>query len=232
MTAVLPQLRDAVEVLEAVDAHRLTDGELHDTVVALVELDSRLAAARARLLAVWDARQVWADDGSRSAASRLSRDCNVSSKTGKRELARARGLAALPATSAGLRDGKLSVDQADLLRWANQPDIAEVFAREEQFLIDLIVGLRLDDARRAVDYWIDRAYEEVGTDRPYRFRAGRHVQIGRTFQGTVDLKGRLDPLAGTEVMAELTRIERKLFEQDWAAAKAEHGPNALPSHLP
>lgn len=228
MTALLEQLSNVAEALEAVDPHRLTDGELDETVVELLALDSRFAALRARLLAAWDARQVWAGDGSRSAAARLGRDTNLSSKRATAEIARARRLAAMPVTTGAVRAGKLSMDQADLLRWANQPDIAEVFARDEQFLIDMILGLRLDDARRAVDYWIDRAYEEAGKDRPYRSRAGRHLQVARTFQGSVDVKGRLDPLAGTEVMTELTRIERELFEADWAAAKNADVSGDLP----
>src|SRR4051812_39400693 len=37
---------------------------------------------------------------------------------------------------------------------------------------------------------------------------------------------------GTEYENELRSIERELFEADWAAARAEHGDDALPSTLP
>jgi hypothetical protein len=33
-------------------------------------------------------------------------------------------------------------------------------------------------------------------------------------------------------MTELHRIEQQLFEADWAEARAENGPDALPKHLP
>jgi hypothetical protein len=138
----------------------------------------------------------------------------------------------MPATVVALGEGKLSVDQADLLRTANRPVLRELFARDETLLIGGIASLRLDDAKRAVSYWIDAAYDALGLDRPYRSRDGRHLKAVRTFDGSVDVRGRLDALAGTEVLEELHRIEQRLFEADWADARAEHGPDALPKHLP
>ena len=44
--------------------------------------------------------------------------------------------------AAALAGGKLSVDQADLLGFANQPELAALFARDEQLLVDNLVGLR------------------------------------------------------------------------------------------
>ena len=62
-----------------------------------------------------------------------------------------------------MHEGKVSIDQADVLRWANQPAIAELFARDETMLINEIHMMRLDDARRVVDYWIDAAYNAILT---------------------------------------------------------------------
>jgi hypothetical protein len=138
----------------------------------------------------------------------------------------------MPGTVAALQAGRLSMDQADLLRWAHQPAVAELFARDELVLINAVRTLRHHDARKTVDYWIDRAYQELGRDRPYRSRDGRFLQAVRSFHGHVDVRGHLDPLAGTEILEELHRIEHTLFEADWAAVRAEHGPDALPGHLP
>jgi len=232
MTAVLSQLSEAVDALVAVDPNGLTDAGLHELVVELVDLESRFALQRARLLAAWDGRKVWADDGSKAGWGRLARECHLSEQTAKHEMSAARQLASMPNTVSVVEAGKLSMCQARLLRWANQPAIAEVFAAQERFLIDMIQGMRLPDAKRAVDYWITGAYESLGLTRPHRSREGRHMQVVRTFYDHVDVKGRLDPLAGTEVLTELHRIERDLFEADWAAIRAEHGKDALPSQLP
>jgi hypothetical protein len=42
----------------------------------------------------------------------------------------------------------------------------------------------------------------------------------------------LDPITGTEYLAELDSIEHELFEADWAAARETHGEGAVPAQLP
>jgi hypothetical protein len=124
-------LAAAVEELFALDPDALSDAELHATVIGLQRQESRFAAARARLLAAWDARKIWADDGSKAAAARLARECSLATQTTRAELRRARKLRGMPQTAEALRDGKLSIDQAKLLAFANQPDVAHLFARDE-----------------------------------------------------------------------------------------------------
>jgi hypothetical protein len=109
---------------------------------------------------------LWADDGSKAGWGRLTRECSIFKSTAKHEMARAKKFRTMPATVVALHEGKLSIDQADLLRLANQPVLAELFARDETRLINDIATMRLDDARRVVDYWIDAAYDELGDDRP------------------------------------------------------------------
>ncbi|MCU1463431.1 MAG: hypothetical protein JWO37_3506, partial [Acidimicrobiales bacterium] len=70
-------LAAAVDELFALDPDALSDAELHATVIGLQRQESRFAAARARLLAAWDARKIWADDGSKAAAARLARECSL-----------------------------------------------------------------------------------------------------------------------------------------------------------
>ena len=73
-TATRAGLREALDALAAVDLEALSDGELHAVVVELGELSTRLEAQWCRAIARWDARMVWADNGSRSAGARLSRE--------------------------------------------------------------------------------------------------------------------------------------------------------------
>src|SRR3954451_17642764 len=70
---MLERLDEGVEAVNGVDLDGLDDASLDDLVVGLRERCSRLAAAGARLLARWDARMVWADDGSKAAGARLAR---------------------------------------------------------------------------------------------------------------------------------------------------------------
>ena len=64
-----------VDRLAELNARDLADADLHEAVVALHRETTRLAAVLARLVGAWDQRRVWADDGSKSAAARLRREC-------------------------------------------------------------------------------------------------------------------------------------------------------------
>src|SRR5690349_7644469 len=107
---VLGQLRDGIEALNALDLDTLKDAELSDLVVDLQAQASLFAAAQARVLARWDARAVWADDGSKAAGARLARDAEMCRGRANAVLHRARKLASMPLVAAGLADGTLSVD--------------------------------------------------------------------------------------------------------------------------
>src|SRR2546423_8078857 len=86
-------LASAIDALAAVETITLADQDLHELVIGLEAEESRFAAIRARLLAAWDGRRLWAYDGSKSATARLSRECDASPMTARVELRRARKLA-------------------------------------------------------------------------------------------------------------------------------------------
>jgi hypothetical protein len=156
----------------------------------------------------------------------------MSTAAAKKEVLRARKLRMMPVTAAAFAAGKLTVDQVDLLCAAYQPPIATVFGRDEAVLVTEIAGLRVRDGQRCIDYWIDQAFTEVDQERSRPDPAGRRWRAVRTIDGHIDVRGWLDPMAGSEYLSELAAIERELFEADWAEARAEHGPDPLPSQLP
>src|SRR5204863_8755047 len=70
--AMTAALHEAITELEVIEPAALTDSELHALVIDTQQESSRLAAVRARLVAAWEARQVWADDGSKAGWARLA----------------------------------------------------------------------------------------------------------------------------------------------------------------
>ena len=62
----------AVDELVGMDPHALADG---DALVELRKQIHRLEAVEARATAAWDAKQGWAPDGARNAASWLAASC-------------------------------------------------------------------------------------------------------------------------------------------------------------
>src|SRR3954470_2172185 len=132
---MLEGLDQAIDALNAIDLDALSDEELNECVLGLQDSCSRLAAAQARLLARWDARMVWADDGSKAAGARLARDTESCKRTAYGLLRRARKLTSMPVVATAFNDGTLHEDVVDLLLQVNLPRRRELFARDEQMLV-------------------------------------------------------------------------------------------------
>lgn len=214
MSTGVEQLEVAVGALLDVDAHALSDAELHEYVVSLQRQRSRLAAAAASALSVWDERMVWVDDGSRSAAARLANETSSSNQTARVELRRARQLRSMPATAAALAAGTVSVDHVDLLAKANQQWRSADFTDHEAHLVQQCETLRFSDARKMVDYWCQRADANAAEEQAERQRESAHLSISPTLDGTVVLNGTLDPIGGAIVADQISRIERELYLDD------------------
>jgi hypothetical protein len=213
-TELADRLDTAIGDLLALDPDQLTDGELHELVVAVQRQTHRLAAARAKLISVWDRRGVWSDDGSRTAAHRLSREASMSAGSAKVELRRARQLRSMPHTAAALASGALSPDHVDLLARANHGNRTQLFADHEATLVEQCQLLRFPDACRMVDYWRQRADAEATEDEAERLHAARHATVVTTIDGVVDVRAVLDPVGGAAFKAELDRLERQLYLAD------------------
>ena len=223
-------VRAAIDDLLALDPGTLSDSDLHAQVVGLEREAARFTAARARVLAVWESRKAWGDDGSRSPRARLARDCGAAKRSTGRDLRRASKLRDMPVTAAAFAAGRLSVDFVDLLVNARTAPVAHLFDRDEPVLIDQLTQLPYPDAVQAVDHWRMMADQEADVKRRDRQRAERHAHADRTFGGGIHLSGFLPGLEGTIVLNELHRLERELFDADLAAARAQWGVDAL-AHL-
>jgi hypothetical protein len=213
---VFDQLGACVNGVVGLDPDSLSDAELHAHVVdALRQLD-RLSVAVARLVQRWDSRQVWADDGSKSPAARLARECGASPRTAGCAVRRARSLTSMPVTTGAGANGGLSVDKVDLLASANTAARREMFVAQEAALVEVIRPLRYAQATRAVRYWCARVDAELGGDTPPADVTGR-LHVSATLDGKVVIDGMLDAVGGSVVSSE---IERLIVEQRQADADA------------
>ena len=210
----LEPLDTAIDDLLAGDADTFTDAELHELVVGLQRQSHRLAAVRAKLISAWAARGVWADDGSRSAANRLSREASTSVNSAKVEVRRARALRSMPHTAAALADGELSPDHVDLLARANDSTRRAQFSEHEALLVRLCKPLRYAEAVKTVEYWRQRADAAACQDEAQRRDAARHASVAVTFDEMVDVQAWLDPIGGAAFKNELDRLERQLYLAD------------------
>src|SRR6476620_11472574 len=152
-TGTLAGLREALDALAAVDVAALSDDELHAVVVELGELSTRLEAQWCRAIACWDARMVWADNGSRSAGARLARETGRRPGSCGRLVTRARKLATMPLTARAYAAGEVSGDHVDLVGDCNRDWPDADFADAEAVLVDACRTRWFADAARVVDYW-------------------------------------------------------------------------------
>jgi hypothetical protein len=211
----LAALHGAIDALAAVELSGLADDDLHALVIAVQRERARLGVVAASLLDRWDTRRIWASDGSRNAAGRLSRETACSAASAGVEMRRARHQRTLPATTAAIARGELSLDHLDLMGRANQAHRGAHFARDEAFLVEQCTRLRFAPAVRMVGYWCRRVDADVELPEDYgRPEDGVQLHAAVTIGGTVVVNGVLDPVGGSIVMNELDRLEHELYLVD------------------
>ncbi len=217
-TEALLALRAAVDQLLAAPDAFDGDDELHAFVVGAVVEQHRLVAAVAPAVARWDRLRVWGSDGSLTAASRLSVETHTSKAAARCVIRRAKQLQEMPATAVALAEGSLSPEHLDLLGRANRSHRRELFARDEETLVNACKPLLFDDAIRAVGYWSNRADADGSGDQQATKRRDRaaeaHLHASETLDGTTVINGVLDPIAGEIFRKELDRLEHILYLQD------------------
>ena len=187
-------LLPAIDQLLEVDFGGLDDAALHERVVELQRV-----------------------------APRLARDARCAPAAARAEVRRARKLRSMPLTLVAFEEGRLSVDHVDVLCAANHDPVTELFARDEARLVAEGEALAFDDFCRVVAHWRNIADDHAAEDRADRHHRDRYLKASKTLDGVLDLQARLGPSDGAIVAGELARLERTLFEQDWADARAIYG---------
>lgn len=214
-TAALRRLVEALDDLNTLDLDAVADAELHELAVGLARCRCRLLAATTRTVGVWEQRGTWRSDGSRAPWARLARESNLSTGEARSVVRRARALRSMPAVQRSLADGDVSGGHVDLLATAcNNPLRTAAFASDEAWLLEQCRTLRFADAKQLVHYWCERV-DPDGCE-----RAGRDLldttslTATETFQGSIHLRGVLDPVGGAMFRETLRRIEHDLYEAD------------------
>jgi len=92
-------------------------------------------------------------------------------------------------------------------------------------------SLDFEDFVAACRHWENVIDPDGEEDQAADDHQARRLHLSDTFEGNIVVDGRLDPISGAIVSGELTRIERELFEADWAEAKAFWGDDTRVEHL-
>jgi hypothetical protein len=182
---------------ERVDGAVVSSEELAGLLVARARLEGELL----RRLRVWDNQQGWACDGALSPTGWLIHHGGLLPGTARRLVGIAHRLGEAPLTAAGLRAGRLSADQAQVLARASTAPCTARFQADEAFLVDQASKLNAAQLACVVRRWREHAEADVDLGEPgYE---GRHLHVSTTLDGTVAVDGTLDPETGATVLAAL-----------------------------
>ncbi|MGH9263641.1 MAG: DUF222 domain-containing protein [Acidimicrobiales bacterium] len=214
------ELLAAVDALGAADPAALADGE---TIQALHRQLERLNAVVTRATAAFDAGRAWEDEGARSASSWIAVRCNQPVASARRRVQLGRALRHMPAVEAAWLAGDVGEAHVALLAGARTPATAEAFARDQEWLVTQARALPYRHFARALAYWRQLADPDGAEASAEAAHRARRLHLSQTFGGAWALDGRFDPVNGSILAGVLGRIEKELFEADWAEAKERVG---------
>jgi hypothetical protein len=224
-------LEATVEALLTLDPASVPDAELEQLVLTVAAAADKLAFAQARIAAHAQGRNFWRADGSRSFAAWLARRRGASVAASGAPARLGRALASMPATAAAGAAGEIRPEHARELAACRRVD-PDAFAEAEATLVGHARTLRFDDFVRVCAAWRSAADPDGSERAAEARRARRHFVTHRRADGTLSiLSGELDPVSAEIFCNEFDRIERELFEADWAEAKAIHGDDVCASKL-
>jgi len=182
--------------------------------------------------AMFEARRVYAQDGSRSATDWIAVHARLPRPQVAGEVRDARRLRSMPHTRVAFRAGDLSAAHVRVLaRLAGHPRAGRYLPEGEAPLVAEGRRMRFDDWQRLCDHWRDAADPDGPEQRHGRDSDLRRFRIGVGLDGVGHADGYLTPLATATVNGALERFEAELFAADWAAAKEIHGDDTTAAHL-
>ncbi len=216
-------LEVGIRELAALDSSGFADGELSSALVELARLRASLEAAEAGLSHAWDARRVWAADGARSGAAWLARETRNPKSDCRRRIALGRTSGQLPFVAEAWSAGNIDAAHVRRLGQARNHRTAHLMARDEQLLLAQAMALTFAEFTQVVDYWSLHADPDGAADDAFDRIDRRRVSLDETLSGMWSGAMLFDPINGTIVAGELERLEKGLFDAEWASVKARLG---------
>jgi hypothetical protein len=209
-------LAGVIDRLAAADPFSYSDP---DSVIALQRAVARLAFIAANAVASFDAGGEWALDGAKTSVAWLDTRCHLPKKEGHRQLRRGRSLAQMTPTAEAWASGEIGAAQVDILAKVRTPRTEEAFLRDEELLVRHAKEMKFSEFCQVAHYWELHADPDGAAESEMERLARRDVFMSQGVDAMWAGKFNLDPMGGTIVWREHTRIEQEFFEADWAQAK-------------
>jgi hypothetical protein len=213
-------LADELDRLLAADAFSYSDKE---SIIALHRLSGRFDALVSKAVVGFDAGGEWAAEGAQTATAWIDTRCHLEKRDAKSELRLGRAMTHMPVVKEAWHNGEIGTAQVQRLVRARTPRTEESFCRDEEMLVKEAKRLKFNAFNSVMDYWESLADPDGATEADVVRQARRTVWLEPTPDGTFTGQMNFDQISGTIVYDELCRIEKELFEADWAEAKERLG---------
>jgi len=129
----------------------------------------------------------------------------------------------LPVLGQALSAGDLGEVHVDLLSCLMNPVVKDATVRDQALLVEKAKELDYEPFARVVQYFEQVSDPDGCEERSMQRYLGRGAFMTKTFDGTWFAKATLDPISGAVVSNELERLEKSLFERDWAQGQTREG---------
>lgn len=218
----------AFDELASIDIEALEPSEVNELVVEAHRLRARAEHASTTASVAFERG---GDPGSAANTGIwLAHRCRIPKPQAKREVLNGRTLREMPHVAAAFASGAISEAHVSLLGKA-QRFHREAFAKFEEELLDDALRFTFAQLRRRVRYFEQTADPDQAEKDAQDVEERRRAHLSQTFEDTWQLDALFDPLSGETFADELERLEKELFEEDWAEARARVGPNACAGDL-
>ncbi len=196
-------LRRGVDTLAAEDLDHLSDPALGDQILALLREKSRLEAQISRRVARADHRGVALGDGAASLGAWLRERAGLGAGEAHALVRGAAALEEMPTTCDAYEAGEIGTTRMRMLASARAPGYEEPFAAVEGSLVEVARVGTLRDLRHALSYWRSHLDRDGGAEAALRLHERRGLWASRTLDGSVAVRGDLDPEGGELLLAAL-----------------------------
>lgn len=224
----LSALESALSVLADADPGAMAD---MSAMARLQRASNRLEAIFTRAAGSFDREGDWATTGALSAAAWLAGATRIRPAEARTRVSVGRGLSHLPHTTEAFLAGDISPTHARRMTQAWSEARAEAMDRDEEVLVGLGKEAGFDQFSSALAYWKGLTDPDADEEESAAKRDKRDVWLTRSFDDMYLGGITLDPLSGLTVASELERLEREMYETDWAEAKARLGRRPLKGEL-
>lgn len=222
-------LKEYLDKLVASDDFVLSDA------LSIIEFETdknRMEAALCLKVAAFDTGGEWALDGAKTASSWIAKRCRLPIQESRRQVRRGRHLTLLPFFAQAWLAGEISGAHLDAVIAIRRVATEDDLARDEEILVGLAKTLQFRDFLTALERWALLADPDGATESDMERRARRDAYLVQTIDGMWVGHLLLDPVSGEELSNGLEAINERLFEEDWAQAKAELGRDPHPNEMP